>query len=173
MADGSNEIAAIPELLRLLALEGCVVTADAIGCQTAVAAQVTPQGADDVLASKGNRPAWHEAVRVLFAESRRPGSGSRPSASGPAGTMPTCSGCWANEMQSARTGCAHARACGATLAVVQPQEDLRVRLDPDGHPFCRYLEASGPARRRGRDRPEESAYRRHPAARTGPGQAMP
>lgn len=37
-------------------------------------------------------------------------------------------------------GCAHARACGATLAASQPQEDVRVHLDPDGHPFCLYLE---------------------------------
>ena len=36
-------------------------------------------------------------------------------------------------------GCGHARACGATLAEVQPQEDVRVHLNPDGHPFCLYL----------------------------------
>ena len=36
--------------------------------------------------------------------------------------------------------CAHAQACGATLADFQPQEDVRVHLDPDGHPFCLYLE---------------------------------
>jgi catechol 2,3-dioxygenase-like lactoylglutathione lyase family enzyme len=36
-------------------------------------------------------------------------------------------------------GCAHAAACGATLAAFQPQEDVRVHLDPDGHPFCLYL----------------------------------
>jgi catechol 2,3-dioxygenase-like lactoylglutathione lyase family enzyme len=33
-------------------------------------------------------------------------------------------------------GCAHAQACGATLAAYQPQDDVRVHLDPDGHPFC-------------------------------------
>ena len=38
-------------------------------------------------------------------------------------------------------GCAHTAACGATLAEVQPQEDVRVHLDPDGHPFCLYLGA--------------------------------
>ena len=37
-------------------------------------------------------------------------------------------------------GCAHARACGATLAEVQPQEGVRVHVDPDGHPFCLYLD---------------------------------
>ena len=35
--------------------------------------------------------------------------------------------------------CAHARECGATLAEFQPQDDVRVHLDPDGHPFCLYL----------------------------------
>ncbi len=36
-------------------------------------------------------------------------------------------------------GCAHARACGATLADYQPQDDVRVHLDPDGHPFCLFV----------------------------------
>lgn len=34
---------------------------------------------------------------------------------------------------------AHAQACGATVAAFQPQEDVRVHLDPDGHPFCLFL----------------------------------
>lgn len=38
-------------------------------------------------------------------------------------------------------GCAHAKACGATLAGYQPQDDVRVHLDPAGHPFCLYLES--------------------------------
>ena len=38
-------------------------------------------------------------------------------------------------------GCVHARSCGATLAEVQPQEDVRVHLEPDRHPFCLYLAA--------------------------------
>lgn len=37
-------------------------------------------------------------------------------------------------------GCAHATECGAILADDQPQADVRVHLDPDGHPFCLYLE---------------------------------
>lgn len=37
-------------------------------------------------------------------------------------------------------GCAHAQACGARLAEFQPQEDVRVHLDPDGHPFCIYID---------------------------------
>lgn len=37
------------------------------------------------------------------------------------------------------TAIAHAEACGATLAEYQPQDDVRVHLDPAGHPFCLYL----------------------------------
>jgi catechol 2,3-dioxygenase-like lactoylglutathione lyase family enzyme len=36
-------------------------------------------------------------------------------------------------------GCEHAKQCGARLAGYQPQDDVRVHLDPDGHPFCLYL----------------------------------
>jgi catechol 2,3-dioxygenase-like lactoylglutathione lyase family enzyme len=38
------------------------------------------------------------------------------------------------------SGCVHAMECGAVLAGFQPQDDVRVHLDPDGHPFCLYLE---------------------------------
>jgi predicted transposase YbfD/YdcC len=64
----SNEITAIPHLLRLLALEGCVVTIDALGCQRAIAAQVQEQGADYVLALKGNQPTLHQTVVAAFTE---------------------------------------------------------------------------------------------------------
>lgn len=37
-------------------------------------------------------------------------------------------------------GCIHAKACGATLAAYQPQDDVRVHLDPAGHPFCLWTE---------------------------------
>jgi predicted transposase YbfD/YdcC len=64
----SNEITAIPRLLRLLVLDGCVVTIDAMGCQTAIAAQVREQGADYVLALKGNQPALRRTVVAAFAD---------------------------------------------------------------------------------------------------------
>jgi predicted transposase YbfD/YdcC len=64
----SNEITAIPRLLRLLQLEGCVVTIDAMGCQTAIAAQVQEQGADYVLALKGNQPTLERIVQTVFAD---------------------------------------------------------------------------------------------------------
>ncbi len=67
---GANEIVAIPELLATLALEGCVVTIDAIGCQTAIARQVVAQGAEYVLALKDNQEGLHDGVKRLFAAER-------------------------------------------------------------------------------------------------------
>ena len=66
----SNEITAIPVLLRLLALEGCTVTIDAMGCQTAIAAQLVEQRADYVLALKDNHPTLHERARLAFDDAR-------------------------------------------------------------------------------------------------------
>ena len=51
----SNEVTAIPELLRVLELKGCLVTIDAMGCQRNIAQQVVQGGADYLLAVKGNR----------------------------------------------------------------------------------------------------------------------
>jgi len=65
--DKSNEITAIPALLAALALDGCVVTIDAMGCQAAIARQIVAQGADYVLALKDNQPTLHELVRHHFA----------------------------------------------------------------------------------------------------------
>lgn len=62
----SNEIKAIPELLRQLELKGAIVTLDAMGCQRAVAGQVVEQGADYVLAVKANQPGLQEAVKDFF-----------------------------------------------------------------------------------------------------------
>ena len=62
----SNEITAIPKLLELLALSGCLVTIDAMGCQTEIAAQIVESGADYVLAVKGNQPTLHDGIRAFF-----------------------------------------------------------------------------------------------------------
>jgi predicted transposase YbfD/YdcC len=64
----SNEITAIPALLKLLALEGSTVTIDAMGCQTAIARQLVTQRADYVLALKDNHPQLHERVRLAFSD---------------------------------------------------------------------------------------------------------
>ena len=63
----SNEITALPTLLKALELEGCVVTIDAMGCQTAIAREIVDAGGEYVLALKGNQASIHENVRALFA----------------------------------------------------------------------------------------------------------
>ena len=59
----SNEITAIPKLLALLELKGCLVTLDAMGCQREIAAQIVEQGGNYVLSLKGNQGALHETVK--------------------------------------------------------------------------------------------------------------
>lgn len=62
----SNEITAIPELLRALKLAGCIVTIDAMGCQTKIAAEIRAAKADYVLALKGNQSTIHEEVKTFM-----------------------------------------------------------------------------------------------------------
>ena len=62
----SNEITAIPELLRLLEVNGCIVTIDAMGCQTEIAEQIVDQGADYVLAVKQNQGHLYEDIDFFF-----------------------------------------------------------------------------------------------------------
>ena len=64
--DHSNEITAIPELLALLELSGCIVSIDAMGCQKAIAATIVDKGADYVLAVKQNQKHLYEDVKDLF-----------------------------------------------------------------------------------------------------------
>ena len=64
----SNEITAIPPLLRLLALQGALVTIDAIGCQKEIASTVRKQDGDYVLAVKGNQPTLYEDIAACFAQ---------------------------------------------------------------------------------------------------------
>ncbi len=64
--DHSNEITAIPKLLQLLDVRGATVTIDAMGCQKQIARQVRDQGADYVLAVKGNQKNLAEAVRFTM-----------------------------------------------------------------------------------------------------------
>lgn len=66
VADKSNEITAIPKLLKLLDVQGCIVTIDAMGTQTDISKQIIDQGADYVLSLKGNQHHLHEDVAQLF-----------------------------------------------------------------------------------------------------------
>jgi predicted transposase YbfD/YdcC len=69
----SNEITAIPQLLQLLELKGCIVTIDAIGCQREIANEIRKKKAEYLLAVKGNRAELFEAIKECFAEVK-PGS---------------------------------------------------------------------------------------------------
>ena len=62
----SNEITAIPKLLKALELKGCLITLDAIGCQKKVAEECIKQGADYVLAVKGNQKTLYKDIAALF-----------------------------------------------------------------------------------------------------------
>jgi predicted transposase YbfD/YdcC len=62
----SNEITAIPELLRWLAIKGCMVTSAAMGCQTAIAEQIRHPGGDSLLALKSNHKKAYGAVKQHF-----------------------------------------------------------------------------------------------------------
>jgi predicted transposase YbfD/YdcC len=66
--DKSNEITAIPALLRTLAIQGCIVTIDAIGCQSAIAETIVEQGADYVLQLKENQGLLYEDTHLLFTD---------------------------------------------------------------------------------------------------------
>lgn len=62
----SNEITAIPELLKLLDLSGCLVTIDAMGCQTNIATQIIEQGGDYLLAVKDNQKNLARDIEEIF-----------------------------------------------------------------------------------------------------------
>ena len=73
VADKSNEIVAIPKLLDLLAIEGAIITIDAIGCQRDIAQKVVEKKADYVLALKGNQGSLREDVELFVAEQKSNG----------------------------------------------------------------------------------------------------
>lgn len=66
----SNEITAIPELLKILELKGCIVTIDAMGCQREIAKEIHAYGADYVLAVKGNQERLETALKTTFEKAR-------------------------------------------------------------------------------------------------------
>jgi predicted transposase YbfD/YdcC len=73
VAEKSNEIVAIPNLLEMLEIEGAIVTIDAMGCQRDIAEKILEKKADYVLALKGNQGALREDVEVFAAEQKANG----------------------------------------------------------------------------------------------------
>ena len=74
----SNEITAVPELLRVLELSGCIVTVDAMGCQKKIAKEIVESDADYVLALKGNQERMHEEVKEFLDETLKELESPRP-----------------------------------------------------------------------------------------------
>jgi predicted transposase YbfD/YdcC len=66
--DKSNEITAIPRLLELLRIEGCLVTIDAMGCQKEIAKKIVNSGADYMLGAKDNQPTLAATISGIFEE---------------------------------------------------------------------------------------------------------
>jgi predicted transposase YbfD/YdcC len=62
----SNEIVAIPELLKLLDINNCIVTIDAIGCQMKITSDIVEKGGDYVIAVKDNQPTLHTEIKESF-----------------------------------------------------------------------------------------------------------
>lgn len=76
VAQGGNEITAVPALLRLLSLEGTTVTMDAMHCQRAPAEAIMAEGGDYVMAVKANQPALHDDVKLLMDDPGAPADDS-------------------------------------------------------------------------------------------------
>ena len=70
VADKANEIVAIPKLLDMLAIEGAVVTIDAMGCQRAIAQKIIDKKADYILALKGNQGSLRQDVELFATEQK-------------------------------------------------------------------------------------------------------
>jgi predicted transposase YbfD/YdcC len=64
----SDEITAIPELLKLLDISGCLITTDAMGCQSDIAADIITRGGNYLLALKGNQGLLYRDVKMVFAD---------------------------------------------------------------------------------------------------------
>jgi predicted transposase YbfD/YdcC len=72
VADKSNEITAMPQLLKLLDLHEKIVTIDAMGCQKTIAETIVTGGGDYILAVKDNQPTLHTEVQAVFAQAPAP-----------------------------------------------------------------------------------------------------
>ena len=72
VADKGDELGAIPDLLNALALHGCLVSLDALGCKREIASQIRDRGADYLLSVKANQPKLQQALLTAFADTPDP-----------------------------------------------------------------------------------------------------
>jgi predicted transposase YbfD/YdcC len=85
----SNEITAVPKLLRMLALQGTIVTADALNCQRAIAEQIVEQKGDYALALKGNQGTLYDDVVLLLDDPESQVTTTQPAVEGDHGRIET------------------------------------------------------------------------------------
>lgn len=85
----SNEITAVPKLLEMLSLKGCVVTTDALNCQRDIARQIVDQGGDYALALKGNQGTLHDDVRLFLDDPSSEKTTAPPAVEGDHGRIET------------------------------------------------------------------------------------
>lgn len=80
VADKANEIVAIPQLLEMLMVEGCIVTIDAIGCQKQIVNAIRNHQAEYVVTVKGNQPTLQRTLQAAFAAQDADGWSQHPGA---------------------------------------------------------------------------------------------
>ena len=85
----SNEITAVPKLLRLLCLEGTIVTVDALNCQREIAQQIIEQGGDYAMALKGNQGTLHDDVSAFLDDPKAEATTSNTTVDGDHGRIET------------------------------------------------------------------------------------
>jgi predicted transposase YbfD/YdcC len=88
----SNEITAVPKLLAMLSLKGCIVTADAMSCQRAICGQIVAQDGDYVIVLKGNQGTLHDDVRLFLEDPDRSSEATHTTIDGGHGRIETRTG---------------------------------------------------------------------------------
>jgi predicted transposase YbfD/YdcC len=94
----SNEITAVPKLLKMLSIEGTIVTVDALNCQREIAQQITDQKGDYVMALKGNQGSLHVDVRTFLDDPQTKLSVSASTVDGEHGRIETRTGMVSTEI---------------------------------------------------------------------------
>lgn len=144
VTDKSNEITAIPRLLKKLDLTGAVVTIDAMGCQTAIAQQIVEQKGDYVLSLKGNQGTLHDDVKTWFASALAPNIGAT-TIDGDHGRVETRSVQVSDNIDWLQARHPHWSGLKSIIAVTATRE-LKDKTETETRYFISSLDGSDPAR---------------------------
>lgn len=140
----SNEITAIPKLLKQLDLTGTVVTIDAMGCQTTLAEQIIEQQGDYVLSLKGNQGNLHDDVKTWFTSTLAPSVGAVDIDSGH-GRIETRSVRVSNDIEWLQERHPNWSGLRSIIAVTATRE-LKDKTETETRYFISSLDDSNPAR---------------------------